>query len=392
MDASQLAAQLLRDGYLIAPSAYVSEGKTLETSSLRADWEQVFLASPEFKLHPRFDELDDERVYVCGATAFAGNPSVCHNMVSRRHRMQTTAALMPIFVELVKQLERADLKMCFMPDRVQVRGPKRSPSKESWHRDFPAVQSAGEYWLGGWENCDPEPQYFCAIKGTHFEGAASSGFSKIAKGEHAELDARLLAQANQPDTNKQGKIVIPPKHFLLSFGTLVHAINPTKFAYTSVKAFLGTYRFTARDDSGIMHPDKSRLLTHEEIAARMAANDVTIMSSGQYPPFYPGNYLVCRDKQLHLFERARDTMLVEGAMKFPLYNEAGELVHKSHKDETRSFKSLAAMGLPLYPPYQAHELELMRPRREVALPNAEGQIELVSLYPERPLKRARPSL
>lgn len=374
MDASQLAAQLLRDGYLVLPSAY--------DGSLRDDLEQVFMTSPEFKRHPTFAELEDPKLmYVCGATAFAGNPSVCHNVVSRRHRLQTTAALMQIFAELVEQLGRPDLKLAFMPDRIQVRGPNRSPQKESWHRDFPAVDSAGEVWLGGWENCDPLPQHFCAIKGSH-NAAEGSGFSKIGKAEHAELDARLLAQANQHDTNKLGQIVIPPRHFILSFGNLVHAINPKKFKYTSVKMFLGTYRFTPRDDSGIMHPDKTRLLTHEEIVARMVANDVTIMSSGQYPPAYPANYLVCRDKQLPIFVDMQATMLVEGAMKFPLY-EAGVLVHKAHRDETRSFKSLEAMGAPLHPPYQAHEFELMRPNREIALPNADGVIELVSLHKRR---------
>lgn len=393
--AAEQARKLHRDGYLVLPSAYVSPGKTLETSSLRDDWERAFAASPEFKHHPTFAELaDPSNLYVCGASAFAGNPSVTHCEVSRTHRVQTTAALMPILAEFVKLLGRDDLQLAHIPDRVQVRGPNRSTSKDSWHRDFPAqIVSAAktkkrkaedcfsnEVWLGGWENCDSTPQAFCALKGTHLLDASGGGFSKIAASQHPELNAQLLAQANQPDTDSTGKIVIPPRHFVLSFANMVHAVNPASFKYTSVKAFLGAYRLTSRSDSGLVHPDKTRLITHEEQEARMVANDVQIMSSGQYPPAYPANYLVCRDKQLPIFEAFQEKMLIPGAMKFDLRNEAGELQHKAHQDWTRSFASLKDMGVPLHPPYKPHEFALMRPSREVTLPNAAGEMVTYSLY------------
>ena len=387
---AEIALQLFTSGFVVLPSAYVPKA-----GSLRKDWENAFTSFPEFKHHPAFAELDKTNLYVCGASAFAGNASVTHCAVSREHREAITAQLLPVFQEFVKLTGREDLKMAHIPDRVQVRGPKRPTSKDAWHRDFPAqlrfkkknkknkaAQNcfSDEIWVGGWENCDDVDQHFQALEGSHNLYAEGSGFSKIGKAEHEALDARLLAQANRPGFNSKGLIVIPPRHFVLSFANLVHAVNPASFDKTSVKAFLGAYRFTARDDSGLVHPSKERLLTHEEQVERMDANDVQIMSSGQYPAAYPANYLVCRDAQLPIFEAYAEKMLVPGAMKLPLRDEAGNLLHKAHLDETRSFKSLKELGAPLFPAYKPHEYALLRPSAEIAL--ASG--EVVPLY-----KRAR---
>jgi hypothetical protein len=107
---------------------------------------------------------------------------------------------------------------------------------------------------------------------------------------------------------------------------------------------------------------KDEFFTFEELETSMHDNAVLVLSSGQTPPVYPANYLVCRDKQLHLFETWERDMLVDGAMKIPLRDETGKIQHSSHYDFTRSMKSLKELALPLHPPYTQEEFELLRPR------------------------------
>ena len=350
------AAQLLKDGYVILPSAYPGD--------LRRDLEAEFMRMPEFRQHPSFSSLSKTVRYGCGATSFLGSPSVFHNAASRQHRMETHKRFLPLFASMVGLLGRPDLLLNVLIDRIQVRPPGESPQKESWHRDVMPSSRSGEFCIGGWENCDEADQKLCGLKGTHTLDAAEivrTGFASIPKSDHAKYDAMLLAQANQHDTDKEGKIVIPPKHFILFFANMVHAVNSQRLKYTSVKQFLG-FRLSPFQDSGIVRPDKSGLFSFQELEERMVANAVLVLSSGQVPPVYPANYLVCVEKQLPIFERFQTDMLVDGAMKIPLRNDRGDIQHKSHKDETRSMKSLVDLGLPLHPPYAREELELIRPR------------------------------
>jgi hypothetical protein len=348
------AAQLLKDGYLILPSAYPGD--------LRGDLEKEFMRMPEFKHHPPFASLTKTVRYGCGATSFLGCPSVFHNQASRLHRIETHKRFLPLFSSLVELLGRPDLLLNILIDRIQVRPPGETPQKESWHRDVMPSARQGEFCIGGWENCDEVDQKFCGLKGTHTLDAAEihkTGFASIPKADHPKYDAMLLAQANHHDTDKDGKIVIPPKHFILFFANMVHAVNSQKLKHTSVKQFLG-FRLSPFYDSGIVRPDKSGLFSFQELEQQMLDNAVLVLSSGQVPPMYPANYLVVQ-KQLSIFETFQTEMLVQDAMKIPLRNLQGQIQHKARKDETRSMKSLTDLGLPLHPPYSKHEMDLIRP-------------------------------
>jgi hypothetical protein len=350
------AQHLFTHGYVILPTAY--EG------NLRQDLEQEFYNAPEFKKKLRFGELNKVNRFGCGATSFCGSPTVFHNKASRSARLQALLTFTPLFQHLNDMLGGGYM-LGKNIDRVQIRPAGETPAKESFHRDIPPVKRAGEVWIGGWINCDEENQKFCGVKRTHTLDAtelSTAGFAKIRKEDCAQYDAMMGAQANQHDTDKDGKIIIPPGHMILFFANLVHAVNAQKMKYTSVKQFIG-FRLTKYFDSGILRPgSKDKFFTFEELDDGLQSNAVLVLSSGQTPPVYPANYLVCRDKQLHLFESWERDMLVGGAMKIPLRDETGKIQHSSHNDFTRSMKSLKELGLPLHPPYTQEEFELLRPQ------------------------------
>ena len=134
------AAQLLKDGYVILPSAYPGD--------LRRDLEAEFMRMPEFRQHPSFAILSKTVRYGCGATSFLGSPSVFHNAASRLHRMETHKRFLPLFASMVGLLGRPDLLLNVLIDRIQVRPPGESPQKESWHRDVMPSSRSGEFCIG----------------------------------------------------------------------------------------------------------------------------------------------------------------------------------------------------------------------------------------------------
>ena len=234
-----------------------------------------------------------------------------------------------------------------------------------------ATYRPGEIWLGGWTNLDRTPQVFDGVIGTHtLDVPAAKGFSKIKKEDRPKYAAMLLEQAGRPGTTETGGILVPPGHFILFFQNMVHYVNAKKSPFTSVKQFHG-FRLTDYDDSGFVDltpdarlvvPKKRKMYTFDELEAKMKANACMPMGS-QVPVMYPANYLVCRDKQLPIFERFEAAMLREGSMNVPLRDPTGKVQHKTKVDWTRSMKSLADLGLPLHPTYTLEELDFMRPKK-----------------------------
>ena len=453
------AKHLFDQGYVVIPSAYQGD--------LRADLEDEFMHMPEFKHHLRFDEIGEHNGYICGASAFASNPSVFHNETSRTFRQQTTAALFPFFQELTQLLTSQfnedlqanpvdgvrkcpDLMLRSNSDRIQVRGRGRSPAPEMWHQDLNPTAVQFDVSFGGWENCDPGPQHLSAIKGTHTLNEAeivrTRGFTAFGPAEKAQYDRDLRAQIGQHDTNADGKIIIPPKHFILFFGNLVHSVNPTSYPYTSVKQFNG-YTLTPVYTSGMSCirkvGDSSRCVgapptvstqsmwSFKELEKRMKANAVMTLMSGQTPPMYPANYLVCWNTQADIFKRFQAEMLVPDAMKYPFCDEHGVEItcpeteeermgrvrkrnaewakkdaksgprkdprdldapviplykyHTAWDDETRSMKSLKELGmLGAHPRYTQEELDMARPRKVMCIYSARlNVLEEHKLYKRR---------
>ena len=373
------AQYLIRHGYIIV--------KGVDGASLRKKLEEMMMAAPEFIDHPSFEEVTVERGYILGGTAFAGSPSVFNNEVSLRWHDETAAYLMEMIQALAGLSGIREVKLArILHDRIQIRPAGATASAESFHRDLPGMMQEEEWCIGGFQNCDAGNQYFCGVKGSHtLTTPSGAGFSKIDQAGQKEYKARLAAQANQHDTDSKGKIIVPPGHLILFFSNMVHAVNASKVPYTSVKIFFGL-RLTPHISTGMVGIDK-RPLTYEAVVARMKANDVIPLGSGQTPAFYPGMYHVFPETLLPKAEVFVERMLVPGAMRYPI-REAN-----SRHDYTRSVKSLAELGLPLYT-YRQDQFEAMLPQREVRIMNYKtGEIDTYPLIKDdeevSPAKRAR---
>jgi len=302
--------------------------------------------------------------------------------------------LMPFITELAHQsgipMDEV-MAAIVLHDRIQVRPAGESAAAESFHLDSPGMRNADdvkEMCFGGFQNCDPSPQYFCGIKGSHRTPQSDhAGFTKIGKEGQKHYTALLAAQATHDDTDKKGKIIVPPGHLLLFLNTvrgfnagdsgMVHAVNSTKVKYTSVKLFFG-FRLTTATNTGMVGQKKHRL-TYEQLDHIMATNDLVPLGSGQTSALWLGLYHCFPDTMVPRARHFVETMLVDGALRYP-FEKAN-----SASEYTRSMKSLADMGLPLHEPYRQDELDLLRPQKIVRLRNFEtGEID------EYPLsKRAR---
>ena len=368
--ASELAAKLHRDGYVIVQGV---------CPNLRGDLEAAFQAFPEFKHHPSFAEMAGNRVYVCGGTSFCSSPSVFHNEAAQRFRSSSAAHMMPIMTRFLPLLGNPDLKLARYLDRIQARPAGVSATSENWHRDAPPLHAAGEFWTGGFQNCNETPMKFCAIKGSHIFDSPSEGFAGIPKEEHPALNARLLAQANQEDTDEKGNIVVPPGHLIIFISTLAHQVYGKAEKEASVKIFLG-FRITPYDGSGVYV--NKEVLPVAAVQQMMTENAVMVLPSGQIPPMYPALYLCNQQNLTNKFLPFERDMLVEGGMRMPLLDAAGKIQHKARREGDRSMKSLAELGLPVTAYHEA-ELAAVVPQKDVRILNFKtGEVETFSLMYE----------
>jgi len=364
MTSSELASLLFTRGWIVVRSY---------EDIRRADIEAAVMGFPEFADHPSFSEVDSTRRYVCGSTSFCGSPSFFHHEVFRKQSDMTFLKHYEIFMEYARLLEIDDvqIKIARWLDRTMIRPPGVSPAGESWHQDSPALERNGEMWTGGWTNFDNDDQHFAAVSGTHVNGSKEGigGFKAIEKSQHAHFEACLKEQAGMAGYNKRGYIIVPPGHTIIFNSSLVHKVNPTKKKTTSVKTFFDV-RYTPFNDSGIFPTkppdDNIRVpVSFGVIEDAMLANASMYLPSGQMSVMYPANYLVCKEKQLHLYEAFERDRLVPGAMK-RLRDDDGNIEHKSHKyhDHTRSMRSLQEQGLPLHTPFHPVEFERCVPSFE----------------------------
>jgi hypothetical protein len=415
-NATELAEKLFRDGYFIVDGVF---------PNLRAELEEAFQGFQEFKQHPTFDELHKdnlEQKYICGGTAFLSNPSIFHNMASQRFRTRTTSYLMPILTRFIPMLGNPDYKLARYLDRIQVRPKGDAAAAEAWHRDAPPKTHKGEFWLGGFHNCDPTNIKFCCIKGSHQLDSASKGFEAVKDSEKPELNRRLLAQANQEDTDEKGNIVVPPGYVIMWISTIIHQIYSIPAKKTSVKHFLG-YRITPYNSTGVYKTVKEEEeedemcstkkkkkkekkiveVSHEipmhELQQQMHDNAVMVLPSGQPPAMYPGLYL-CNQEQLkkRYLTMVRSMFLhSEDDMRYRLFgrdgkmirNADGKLAHQGgHFTDTRSMKSLKEiLGHAVYP-YNETEINLVRPQKDIRIWNFDKNKEEVFsiMYPDAKYK------
>ena len=385
--AVELAAKLAKEGYCVVEGVY---------PTLRAELEQSFMKMPEFKEHPKFNELDKNRPnkkYGCGGTSFLGNPSIFHNYTSQEFRTRSAAHLMPILTRYVPLLGNPKLKLARYLDRIQVRPFNSIPSAEKWHRDAPPESRVDEFWLGGFQNCDKTNQKFSAIKGTHNDKNSSGGFAPIDASEIPKYNRLLIDQANQEDTDEDGNIIVPPGHLIVFVSTIAHQVygSVSELPDARVKHFLG-FRITTTDRSGVYDRDKirggpSREIPIEEVQARMRRNEVMVLPSGQVPPMYPFQYFSTWE-QFHIFFDFEQAMLRPGSMRQETIMDPEKpskpmaISMNSRKEGSRSMKSLSELGLPLYK-YNQTELDAIRPQKDIRIHNFEtGGTDVFSIMYE----------
>lgn len=152
--------------------------------------------------------------FVLGGFAALGNPSSYHNPVVRKFREWALAIVIEkVFRETAankKAMDSRDWKLEQKVERMTIRQPGETPSKESWHRDEAKIMTTPDDTVyGGWINLDPVPQFFSCVVGSHKTGVTTNGgFVKVSKEEAAEIK----------DNNLSTKIEIPPGGILIFQG------------------------------------------------------------------------------------------------------------------------------------------------------------------------------
>ncbi len=314
-------------------------------SAWRTQCEEAVRSFPEFKEHPSFSDLRREytdggtRRYCVGGTSFLGNPSVFHHPTFRKLRSILTAALLDTVFTPFRALFLADkpYKLECLVERIMARVAGDLPAAESWHVDTSPSRRLGDVIFGGFLVLDPEPQMFSCIKGTHPKHSSAPdhrpGFQVFSAEQQASFSARRCP------------ISVAPGEIVLFYQDIVHEVLGNRAAarpFTSVRQFVG-FRLTESDDP--LHP-------LDETLRRIADQDVMRIKSDQLPPLYPRAYTMYSKHRTNLDRFLRD-MTEDDAVN-------------THVN-VRNFWSLRTLSEKwrknvMYPAYEPHELELLRPR------------------------------
>lgn len=385
----KFAHELKTDGITVIPWCKDAGGPFKYTTKELRDRLDHALSEPRrvFVDPPRFDDVTKEHPKYLGAFSAGGDPTVFHNMVSRKLRLAVTHYLVTnVYPELLKGVE-GDYYVAASMSRIIVRPPGVGIQKESFHRDLAVSPHAGDKHFGGWLNMDDSDQYFAGVKGTHGDPYQVGGFARIPKEDIPKYEAALAAQAGQHNTNSKGIIVIPPGCFVQFDTTLVHAIFGGKKDKTSVRHFLGC-RLTLDPTSSIKVHADGRPVTHDDVREMVRTQDISLTSTSQKHPLVPSMYCVVRKHMVkwHRFERKH---LRPNSMVYP-ESEFRANHPKRNRDYTRSVKSLFELHkqfpaeVDMFPEYEEHEVNVLLPHKTLTLLNpTTGKLEVCELKKAR---------
>lgn len=208
--------------------------------------------------------------FVMGGFAALANPASFHNPTVRRFREWAMAIVIDkVFSETVakkKAIDSRDWKLEQKVERMTIRQPGETPSKESWHRDEAKIMTTPyDVVFGGWINLDPTPQFFSCVLGSHNTGVnTNGGFVKVSKEESKRIK----------DQDLSTKIEIPPGGILIFQENVVHEVLAKKLNHRMVRLHTA-WRVT---------PGASTM-TSEMIEQFDTQAPVTI-KSGQIPPMH----------------------------------------------------------------------------------------------------------
>lgn len=335
-----LADELHRNGVVVVNDPFYSENLV----RLRKEFEEALLTFPEFKHHPTLARIDAENTYVLGGFSALGNPSSFHNPFVRRLREWCMYTLVTqLFTEFIAKHVPQNYGLEHIVDRLMVRPPKASPSKESWHRDEAPLASADDLTFGGWINLDTQDQFFSCVPGSHITArkAGGQGFAKIKPGDKLfkEMEAR------------KSLIRVPPGGILIFYEHIVHEVVARKRNYTSIRLFLG-WRLTA---------STTPLIPGVDVLLRDQA--VMPLKSNQIPPMHAKLHWTNWRTQLEQWSQR----MMRAECLATKRVESGAKKGETHQVVHTTMRSLAEYGLPLYPKYTPSEIRILKPGREFHL-------------------------
>ena len=301
---------------------------TENLAQLRAEFEHELTHFPEFKKHPKLNEITKA-------------PNARYNILSRKLRNDITYYLIHEVLHNYIREYSPGSNLETVIDRIMVRPPLDVPTKESWHRDESPYAKDGDVIFGGWLNLDEDNQKFSCVLGTHHESSKKLGFAKIPTEQHAAYNAQKTI------------IDIPPGHIILFSENIVHEIlcnKSTIKTHTSIRQFI-SYRITK---------DTEPLVGSVELETSLNTQGVCRIKSGQIPRLYP-----------------------KAAMMYPAQREnkdtfIREMTHGSIDLTTHNFKLDGADSSfkPLYPAYSKRERILLYPTQAKLLihPTTQKQV------------------
>ena len=257
--------------------------------------------------------------------------------VARPLRLLAHERVRPIITDDAELLHKHNLlNLQQLPDRMLIREPRTSVSKEMWHRDAPAKHDDGDLVLGGWINLDPEgtaPQRFICVPASHYGVPLPpcTGFAPI-------KDVALTKQyfANERVYN------IKPGQAILFYSHIVHRIASSSGVHNKTfRLFMG-WRLTDADTVLIDDLDK-----------RLDNQDIIPLPSAQVAPMYPMaylNYFGVNEKRLVAYA----SRLVPKMRTTYNHKKTG----RSVTIPIRIAPSLVSLGLP-YPAYSTQEKRIL---------------------------------
>lgn len=258
-----------------------------------AQWHATMAAMPEF-----LPSVPHDAPRAFGGFGCLANPSSYHNPLVRQLRMDAWHRCRPLFEALVDLPPHWVMAM----DRMMFRPAGTAPAGGTWHRDLTPVPGALNF--GGWINLGPQPQHFLCIPGSHSNTAcATAGFTPV-KGKVDEASTT--------------QVRIDPGCQLVFNSSLVHKVLNKKVPHHQYRLFIN-FR---------LQPNVS---SADEVDAILTQQGVPPLPTGGAPPMFSP-----RHPQEAVARFYKDTLL-------------------STIPQTPTMPSLAALGLPLYPPYTAAE-------------------------------------
>lgn len=318
---------------------------------LSARFDEALQSFPEYRrngprgVNPR---------YVLGGFAALGNAGSWHNSFVRWVRLHAMRAVYPLFGDLTRERHE---NFSQIADRMLFRPAGEKPMADTWHRDVKKNQISGETIYGGWLNTTDKSQFLSCVLGTHNDVPDPNdpqGFEKITNPACIrEYEARKVA------------VEVKPGEILVFREEMVHEVLPKVHQHDVKRVFL----------AWMTHPWRKTKFP-DNIIGLLEKQAVIKLKSDQNPRMYPRIYRQYPNLTAKLEEwGAQDlvpAMLMGNQQPNNVKYKPGQQILLPMPEAP----SLVDAGLPLYPPYAQHEIDVFFTSRSHMLPRQVGSQEL----------------